>query len=131
MKFIEPEHLPEDLVATVKMWQWEKPALYGLHLSLKEPPKYDVAPIEPAVNNALLQVMGNAFENVEEFIKHFNQTIEGTLSEPSGHATCITIFDTSQAPPNMHVGRWECLAPYEAKDGQWDTLKDVYAERCL
>ena len=57
LKFIEPEHLPEDLVSTVKMWPWEKTALYGLHLSLKEPPKYDVAKIEPAVNNSLWQVM--------------------------------------------------------------------------
>ena len=46
--------------------------------------------------------------------------------------TIPTAYDDSIAPPGKHI---MCIfaqyAPYKLRDGDWDTLKDAFADRCI
>jgi len=132
------------LVESVKGWEWETVSHYLLHLVLKEEPIYKAGEDDPEADRALIQVMG--VETVDDLIKGFHLLKQGDLAS-FGHTTIATKFDSSQTssvrlkkstlpiewlgPLFMHVLRFETLAPYEAKDGKWDTLKETYAEEVL
>lgn len=55
-----------------------------------------------------------------------------TSDEPLLELTIPTTYDDSIAPPGKHI---MCIfaqyAPYELRDGDWDTMKDVFADRCI
>jgi phytoene dehydrogenase-like protein len=57
----------------------------------------------------------------------------GRCSErPFLELTIPTTYDDSLAPPGKHV---MCIfaqyAPYTLRDGDWDSMKDVFADRCI
>jgi phytoene dehydrogenase-like protein len=51
---------------------------------------------------------------------------------PMLEITIPTAYDDSIAPPGKHI---MCIfaqyAPYKLKDSDWDTMKDVFADRCI
>ena len=57
----------------------------------------------------------------------------GRCSErPLLELTIPTAYDDSLAPPGKHI---MCIfaqyAPFALRDGDWDTMKDVFADRCI
>jgi phytoene dehydrogenase-like protein len=52
--------------------------------------------------------------------------------EPLLELTIPTAYDDSIAPPGKHI---MCIfaqyAPYALRDGDWDSMKDVFADRCI
>jgi len=61
---------------------------------------------------------------------------DGKAGRPSQHplveVTIPTTYDDSIAPPGKHI---MCIfaqyAPYTLKDGDWDGIKDEFADRCI
>jgi len=121
-----------DIVAQTKEWEWEHWSLFGLHLALREPPRYRAADFDPAVNEAMLKLIG--FDSVDEFLSHIEKVKTGELSV-AGHSTTMSDFDPLQAPvdvfPGLAMARWESLAPYELKDGNWQEMAEGYADEIL
>ncbi|MEW5946236.1 MAG: NAD(P)/FAD-dependent oxidoreductase [bacterium] len=125
------EHLPGALARSASRWQWEKRSLFGLHLLVREPPRYAAAGGNEDVNRALVCVLGH--ETQEDVMRSAADAESGILpAKPSGHVTCVTAFDPSCAPDGMHVVRWESSAPYALAGGRgWDDAKQEYAASCL
>jgi len=134
LKLISRENLPEDLVTTTEMWEWEEWSLFTGHWGVKgAPPEYKAAEFNPDVNSALINVMG--YESPEDIYRHIEDMKAGKLPEPAGHATCTTIFDPSQASPGpygpLHTLRWEGWSPYELASRHWDEVAKDYANGCF
>jgi len=121
-----------DIVAQTKEWEWEHWSLFGLHLALREPPRYRATDFDPAVNEAMLKLIG--FDSTDEFLSHIEKIKAGELSV-AGHSTTMSDFDPLQAPvdlfPGVATARWESLAPYELKDGNWQEMAEGYADDIL
>lgn len=118
------------LVEQAKAWQWESSSLFGLHLALSQPPRYKAADFDPAVNKAMIKLIG--FDSTDELISHIEKVKNGEFGV-AGHTTTITDFDPQQAPvdtfPGVTVARWESMAPFELKNGSWGEMAEKYADR--
>jgi phytoene dehydrogenase-like protein len=118
------------LVETTKEWTWESSSLFGVHLALSEPPIYKAVDFDPAVNEAMIKLMG--VESTAELFSHIKKTKEDEF-EVIGHATTISDFDPMQAPvdifPGVAVARWESMAPFELKDGGWEEMAEKHADQ--
>lgn len=124
LDFFSEEEIPGDLIQSAQRWEWERASLFGVHLALQEAPSYIV---EPDVSRALMTFLG--ISSTEQVLNHFDAVEKGNLpDEPLGHVTCTSIFDPLQAYGNMHTGRWESLAPFDA---DWEHIKDEYAAKCI
>ena len=119
-----------DIYEQAKGWQWDHWSLFGLHVGLSEAPKYKAADFDPAVNQAMLKIMG--FETADEFVKHVRKIKEGGLAVAGG-STTMSDFDPLQAPtdtfPGTSCARWEGMVPYDLKDGSWETKAEEFADQ--
>lgn len=120
------------LAEASKAWEWETWSLFGLHLAFGERPLYKAAASDPAVDQALIKIMG--YEGSAQFLSHLSRVANGDLVT-AGHATTTTDFDPLQAPadifPGSSVARFEVMAPYEPKEGAWDGLKERFADTLM
>lgn len=124
-QFIDPAHLPKELVESARKWEWEKNTFFGVHLALKDAPVYD-ADVKEA-NQALTTFFG--VQDTGQLLDHLHAIEQGSVSQaPLGHVTCPSLFDPLHAPEGHHTGRWECLVPFDA---DWDTITDKYAQTCI
>jgi phytoene dehydrogenase-like protein len=118
-----------EIIDQTKGWEWEHWSLFGLHLALSEAPRYKAADFDPAVNEAMLKLIG--FESTDELLSHIEKVKAGELVV-AGHSTTMSDFDPLQAPvdifPGVAVARWESLAPYELKAGSWQEKAEGYAD---
>jgi len=132
--------IPEEVMAqisrgcveTAKRWQWEHWSLFGLHLALKERPQFKAAEFDPAVDEAFVKIIG--YDSPDDFLAHLRAVKEGELGT-AGHVTVVSDLDPLQAPLDVQPGvatlRFETLAPYEAKEGNWDDISASYGDRLL
>ncbi|MCZ7662976.1 MAG: NAD(P)/FAD-dependent oxidoreductase [Thermoleophilia bacterium] len=128
------ENVPEDLARAAEMWEWEAWSLFISHWGVRgEPPMYRAADFNPDVNRALVNTIG--VESPEDLLAHVGELAAGRTFEPAGNVTCTSYHDPLQASAGpygpLHTVRWECWAPYELADGDWDGFKKTYADRCL
>ncbi len=128
LKFFDEGEIPEGLQENAKRWEWEKVSLFGVHLALKEAPKYVGTENYDDANRAMVTHLG--VEDPESILDHLRSLEDGHLpaQDVKGHTTCASIFDPIQAPSGMHTGRWECLAPY---DIDWEKNQWEFAELCI
>jgi len=118
------------LVEQTKAWEWESSSLFGVHIALSEPPRYKAADFDPAVDQAMIKLIG--FESTGELLSHIEKANNGEFGV-AGHTTTITDFDPQQAPgdlfPGVAVARWESMAPFELKDGGWEEMAEKHADQ--
>jgi phytoene dehydrogenase-like protein len=143
LRFVGEEKLGEiapGLSDTIKGWQWEELSHYVLHMILNRMPEYKAAAFDPDVNNAFIQVMG--VDTMQDVADKFREAAGGGLPL-WGHMTCFTRFDPVQKPSilarflpeseapvrALQTLRFENISPFTATEGDWDNLKDKYAER--
>ena len=132
LKFFDEGEIPEGLRESARRWQWEKISLFGVHLALKQAPKYIGTEKYDDANQAMIAFLG--VEDTESLLNHYRSLEDGDMPTKYlyGHTTCASIFDPIQAPSGtqagMHTGRWECLAPY---DVDWEKHKWEFADMCL
>jgi phytoene dehydrogenase-like protein len=128
LKFFDADQIDSDLVASGENWQWEKTTFFGMHLNLKEAPKYINTEGCDDANKAMMTFLG--IHDTDEFLDHFASVEDGQLPDENlyGRTTTATLFDPIMAPPGMHTGRWESMVPYDA---DWDNITDEYAAKCI
>jgi len=118
--------------ATGQRWEWEHSSFFGLHLALKEAPRFKAEDFDPAVKRAFIKLIG--FDTPEEVITHIKGVEEGLLDD-CGHVTVTTELDPGQAPthtdPGSGVVRFETLVPYETKEGSWEKIAGKYGDRLI
>jgi len=100
--------------------------LFGVHLALKEPPRYTSSAFDPNIDGALKYNIG--CESMEQLFALHEEVAQGKLpsrvSFGTGH---ITHFDPSQAPPGMATAyAWHAM-PY-APGGAPENIESVKEE---
>lgn len=128
LQFFNEDELPDNLVNSAKNWEWEKSTFYGVHLALREAPKYIGTDSFDDANRAMITFLG--VRDTEALLDHHRSLESGQVpkEELFGHITCASMFDPIQAPDGMHTGRWECLVPC---DNDWENNKWEYAKMCV
>ena len=124
--------ISSDVFEAAKAWEWESGSLFGLHLALTERPVYKAVEFDPAVEKSMVKIMG--YDSPEDVLEHISNLKKGKIGF-GAHTTTSTDFDPMQAPadtfPGTAVARWETMAPFKPADGEWEDIKEDYADRVM
>jgi phytoene dehydrogenase-like protein len=134
LELIGKEGLSKELAATLEGWEWEEWSLFTSHLGIKgEAPHYTAAEFNPDVDSALTNFIG--IESPDDVMGRIAEIEAGRLPEPAGGGMCVSVHDPLQASAGpygpLHTLRWESHVPYALADGDWDDVKQDYADRCF
>jgi phytoene dehydrogenase-like protein len=134
LDFLGEEVLGKEFCARVRSLRYgHGDVLFGVHLALKEPPRYAAARNDPDLNRLFNVNIG--YETPEDLIAHYEEIDRGEApAKPRLEVSCNTLFDPSQAPAGMHTGLIWQFAPFELKDGgaeRWDRIGRDYAWKCV
>ena len=131
-QMVGAEQLPQayrDRIAAFKHTGW---SLFGLHLCLKELPRYLGTDFDPNINQALKVNVG--CESLEQLFALHEEVAAGKVPSRVSFGTGqITAYDPSQAPQGFHTAyAWHAF-PY-APDGDpnnVEALKEEFADRMI
>ncbi len=133
LRLMAPADVGPELLAGVRAYQLDEFSLFGVHLALKEPPRYRAAAHDPDLDRALKVAIG--FESTADFADLWHQIRAGAPPEPPRlYATCPTVHDPTQAPEGHHTALCWAPAPFELAEGgaaAWDGVAEAYAARCI
>lgn len=109
---IGPEQLPADFDAHVDAHHYTPWALYGVHLALREAPRYTSTDFDPHVNQAMKQNIGS--ETLEQLMGVHRAVQDKTMpTDIQFGAGPLTMIDPTQAPPGMHTAYAWHVVPYD------------------
>jgi phytoene dehydrogenase-like protein len=133
LELLPPGALDREVTERVRRFRLDEFSLFGVHVALREPPRYQAAAFDPDLDRALK--VGIGFESLADFRALWAQIRDGLPPDPPRlYACCPTLFDPSQAPEGHHTAFVWAPAPYALRDGgpdAWDRLAPAYADRCL
>ncbi|RLI09726.1 hypothetical protein DRO33_06415, partial [Candidatus Bathyarchaeota archaeon] len=125
LQLVGEDNLSGEFVEKLKLWEWDKYSLLGVHLALEEPPHFRVAEADPQLDRAFVYVLG--METEEEVIREFDAVYGGELLPEARYNCCFpSVHDPKQAPPGRATGLLSRIAPYDLKEGgaqRWYDLK--------
>jgi phytoene dehydrogenase-like protein len=131
-KMIGREQLPEALAARVKDFHYTSWSLFGLHLALREPPRYSAAAFDPNVNRALKYNVGS--ETIASLVDAHDavdaKRVPDTIQFGAG---ALSTLDPLQAPAGSHTAYAWHVIPYDP-GGDPEALlaiKEEFGERIL
>jgi phytoene dehydrogenase-like protein len=131
-KMIGFEQLPEQYQARVRAFRQTGWTLFGLHLALRELPRYLGTNFDPHVNESLKVNVG--CESLEQLFALHQEVAEGKIpSRLSFGSGQITYFDPSQAPKGYHTAyAWHAF-PYApgGDPSNVENIKEEFADRML
>jgi phytoene dehydrogenase-like protein len=131
-KMVGFEQLPADYQQKVDRFQHTGWTLFGLHLCLKELPRYLGTEFDPHVNESLKVNVG--CESLEQLFALHEEVAEGKVPSKISFGTGqVTYFDASQAPRGYHTAYGWHAFPY-APDGDpanVEKVRDEFAERMI
>jgi phytoene dehydrogenase-like protein len=127
------EHLPEPYLERVKAFHHTSWALFGLHLCLREAPKYSSAGFDPNIN--AVQKYNIGCETMDQLMETHREVAAGKMpSRISFGAGSMTVFDPSQAPRGMHTAYGWHVMPFRPNGEDpsvIDDLKEDFADRMI
>lgn len=127
-------NLPPDLAEAVGGIKYgPHDVLLGVHLALREPPRYVAARDNPDIDATWNVNIG--YETPDDLVEHAREVEEGRLCRvPRLNVGVNTLFDPTQAPDGKHTGLIWQFAPFEP-DGRpaeaWREIGPSYAARCV
>ena len=129
-KLLEPSDLPEDFRAAVARIDYSS-ASAKINLALAEPPEFISRPgkgIGPHHHGTIH--IGPDLDYLE---RAYDDAKYGRPSEhPILEITLPTSVDDTIAPPGRHLmSMFVQYAPYRLAEGDWDGLKEAFADRCI
>jgi phytoene dehydrogenase-like protein len=133
MRLVDRHHLSADLAAAADNYKWNDEALFGVHLALREPPRYRGAEELPALQQSLNYAIG--YETSADLLTHMREIREQAIpAQAAFHAGVPTLHDPTQAPPGYHTSfAWQ-FVPSQPADGgkaRWETQAAAYAEEIV
>jgi phytoene dehydrogenase-like protein len=127
---LEPKWLPPEFLAAVKRIDYSS-ASAKINLAISEPPNFTALPgatVGPQHHGTM------HFVPDQDFIERaYDDAKYGVPSKnPVVECTMASALDNSLAPPGKHVmSMFVQYAPYKLKEGNWDTAKEAFADRCI
>lgn len=126
------EQLPEAYAEKVRAFKHTGWTLFGIHLSLSEPPRYTAAKFDGNVDHALKYNIG--CESLEQLFALHDEVAAGNVpSEISFGTGHLTAFDPTQAPPGHHTAYGWHAMPYApgGDPANIEPIKAEFAERMI
>ncbi len=129
-KFLTPDELPEYFREAVARIDYAS-ASAKINLALAEPPRFTCMPsdgVGPHHHGTMH--IGPSLEYLE---RAYDDARYGRPSErPILEMTMATSVDQTIAPPGKHLlSIFVQYAPYKLADGNWDDIKEQFADRCI
>lgn len=125
-EMLNPADLPAPFADKVRAFHNTDWTLFGVHLALKEPPRYTSADFDPNINRALKYNIGS--ESIEALQQAHAEVEAGHMpSQIQFGGGSLTQLDPSQAPPGRHTAYAWHVVPFEP-DGDPEKLNDVREE---
>jgi phytoene dehydrogenase-like protein len=129
-KFLTPSELPEYFREAVARIDYAS-ASAKINLALAEPPRFNCMPsdgVGPHHHGTMH--IGPSLDYLE---RAYDDAKYGRPSErPILEMTMATSVDQTIAPPGKHLlSIFVQYAPYKLADGNWDDIKEQFADRCI
>jgi phytoene dehydrogenase-like protein len=131
-RFLPGGVLPDEYVAKVHAFRYTNWALYGLHLALREPPRYTSADFDPHVNRAMKYNIGS--ESIASLKRAHEEVEAGVIpTEIQFGGGSLTVLDPSQAPPRNHTAYAWHVVPFApgGDPANLDAAKEDLRDRIL
>ncbi|MBI3950213.1 MAG: NAD(P)/FAD-dependent oxidoreductase [Acidobacteria bacterium] len=130
LHLVGPEHLEEDFRRAIENFRSEG-ASFKINLAMDGVPDFRAFPgssLGPP-HRATIHVC----PSMDYIDRAWDDARTGEPSEfPMLECTIPTAYDDSIAPPGNHImSLFVQYAPYRLKDGNWDELKEAFADRCI
>jgi phytoene dehydrogenase-like protein len=130
-KLLAPEHLPEKFREAVARIDYSSASM-KINFAVSELPDFTCMPgkAEPGPQHMGTIHIGATLDDLE---RAYDDAKFGRPSaKPVIELTIPTVLDRTLAPKGHHmVGLFVQYAPYRLASGDWDSLKDSFADRCV
>lgn len=131
-KFLSPESLPADFRDAVAKIDYASASM-KINLALNEPPNFTARPTGPgeiAPHHRGTMHVGPSMDYLDR--AYDDAKYGAPAREPILEMTMATSVDDTIAPTGKHLlSMFVQYAPYNLKEGNWDDLKDGFADRCI
>jgi phytoene dehydrogenase-like protein len=129
-RLLDPAVLPPEFLAAVKRIDYSSGSL-KINVALAELPDFRARPgAEPGPQHrGTIHICPD-----QDYIEHaFDDAKYGRPSQrPVLECTIPSVVDPSVAPPGRHLmSMFIQYAPYKLREGNWDALKEGFADRCF
>jgi phytoene dehydrogenase-like protein len=131
-EMIELSDLPAEFGEKVKRFHHTNWTLFGLHLALREPPRYASNEFDPNINRALKYNIGS--ESVASLQRAHQEVEAGQMpTQIQFGAGALTQIDPTQAPAGAHTAYAWHVVPYApAGDPEGlNTIREEFADRIV
>ena len=130
LRLLDPRALPEAFVAAVERISYESASL-KINVALSELPSFRVLPgtAPGPQHRGTIHICPD-----QDYIEHaFDDAKYGRpSSRPVLDCTIPSVVDPTVAPPGRHLmSMFVQYAPYTLREGSWDDLREVFADRCF
>jgi phytoene dehydrogenase-like protein len=130
LKLMDAKDLPEDFVASIRAIDYSSASL-KINVALSEVPDFRALPgnqVGPQHRGTIhicptMDYMEHAYDDAKYGRPSQSPVLECTLP---------TSADTTIAPEGKHImSMFTQYAPYKLREGNWDDLKEKFADRCF
>ncbi len=130
LRLLDPRALPEAFVAAVERISYESASL-KINVALSEPPSFRALPgTAPGLHHrGTIHICPDQdyIERAYDDAKYGRPS-----SRPVLECTIPSVVDPTVAPPGHHLmSMFVQYAPYALREGSWDDLREVFADRCF
>jgi phytoene dehydrogenase-like protein len=130
LKLMDPSELPSDFVQQVRNIDYSSASL-KINVALSEVPNFKALPGTGAgpQHHGTMHIC----PTMEYIERAYDDSKYGKPSEsPLLECTMASVVDPTVAPPGKHLmSMFIQYAPYKLKEGNWDEIKDKFADRCF
>ena len=128
-RLLDPRILPPDFAEAINRIGYESASL-KINVALSELPQFKAA---PANGTAHLRGTIHICPDQDYIERGYDDAKYGRPSrDPILECTLPSVVDPTVAPPGKHLmSMFIQYAPYKLREGNWDELKDGFADRCF
>jgi phytoene dehydrogenase-like protein len=129
LRLIEPENLDPEFLQAIRNYRSEGTSV-KINLALSGLPEFRALPGAPGPQHRATMHICPSMDYVE---RAWDDAKFGRPSQsPLLELTIPTMYDPSLAPPSRHImGIFLQYAPYTLREGNWDELREPFAERVI
>jgi phytoene dehydrogenase-like protein len=129
LRLLEPKELDADFVQAIRNFRIEGTSA-KINLALSGLPEFRALPGAPGPQHRATM---HICPNIEYVERAWDDAKYGRPSQrPLLEMTIPTMYDPSLAPPGRHImGIFLQYAPYTLREGNWDELREPFADRVI
>jgi phytoene dehydrogenase-like protein len=129
LELVGESELDEPFARAVKRWRYDTMSMFCLYLALERPVRWPAAEREPKVQRCFAVSMCDDLQQLEDNASDCRLGIAPRT--PGLFSVHPSLFEPGLAPEGKEACFVEQIAPYELRDGDWESEREPYAETVL